>query len=222
MNHTGDLKRRFEYICDMMEAVGCEQTILSRWFEWFPNPLQLDDCTARSVWRLRLIECRLWSGGFRSDAIRRTAAADSLWTSSALKPKSSKLKDSAVLIIMWGLCVCVWLGGGVNNHHCGFVIRQKREKYSWVRIFFDSQILSYSVVVLQLFIVLIMLSGVVCFIPICLFPVPALDLFACHQISNCFLLNKSCRQWCQATTASSLTLIYIAGCHFVAKLGFVV
>lgn len=129
MNHTGDLKIRFEYICDMMEAVGCEQTILSRWFEWFPNPLQLDDCTARSVWRLRLIECRLWSGGFRCDAIRWTAAADSLWTSPALKPKSSKLKDSAVLIIMWGVCVCVFGGG---DHHCGFVIRRGKNTVGFV------------------------------------------------------------------------------------------
>lgn len=56
-------------------------------------------------------------------------------------------------------------------------------------------------------------------IPICLPPVPALDLFARHQISNCFLLNKSCCQCCQATTLSSSTLIYISGCHFVAKLG---
>lgn len=57
------------------------------------------------------------------------------------------------------------------------------------------------------------------FIPICRPPVPAWDLFAQHQISNCFLLNKSCCQCCQATTLSSSTLIYILGCHFVAKLG---
>lgn len=57
------------------------------------------------------------------------------------------------------------------------------------------------------------------FIPICRPPVPAWDLFAQHQISNCFLLNKSCCQCCQATTLSSSTLIYISGCHFVAKLG---
>lgn len=26
-------KKGLTYICDMMEAVGCEQTVLSRWFE---------------------------------------------------------------------------------------------------------------------------------------------------------------------------------------------
>lgn len=26
-------KTGLTYICDMMEAVGCEQTVLSRWFE---------------------------------------------------------------------------------------------------------------------------------------------------------------------------------------------
>lgn len=26
-------RRGWTYICDMMEAVGCEQTVLSRWFE---------------------------------------------------------------------------------------------------------------------------------------------------------------------------------------------
>lgn len=31
-------KNSLTYICDMMEAVGREPTVLSRWFEWLPNP----------------------------------------------------------------------------------------------------------------------------------------------------------------------------------------
>lgn len=36
---------------------------------------------------------------------------------------------------------------------------------------------------------------------------------------NCFLLNKSCCQHCQAVYFTSTTPIYFSRCHFVTKLG---
>lgn len=124
---------------------------------------------------------------------------------------------------MWG----GWREGGkVNNHHC-LCYQREVEKNSVPSIFFclPNPVLQCCFYIAFYSSYYAVWSGkkymiTVLFIPICLPPVPAWDLFARHQISNRFLLNKSCCQCCQATTLSSSTLIYISGCHFVAKLGF--